>query len=157
MIPEIINNQIKKYNRQELEIFNNLFFKNSFFENELSKDGLYKQYFDPNKHSFPSITKDIISKIVEKKLNCDLEDIHKNINENLDINLDLPQSLFEQETQAPAFVPPEVSKIDTGPGSVVTGQGPTVQGQGSTNANVDARFRQGTITDPTNRAIAGLD
>ena len=82
MIPEIINNQIKKYNRQELEIFNNLFFKNSFFENDLSKDGLYKQYFDPNKHSFPSITKDIISKIVEKKLNCDLEDIHKNINEN---------------------------------------------------------------------------
>tara|TARA_B100001093_G_scaffold165538_1_gene157989 strand:+ start:3863 stop:7987 length:4125 start_codon:yes stop_codon:yes gene_type:complete len=49
-----------------------------------------------------------------------------------------------------APVTPQSPTTNTGPGTIVTGQG-------STNANVDARFRQGTITDPTNRAIAGLD
>ena len=46
---------------------------------------------------------------------------------------------------------------DTGPGSVVTGQGPTVQGQGSTLGQTDVRFRKGTLTDPTERLIAGVD
>jgi len=53
----------------------------------------------------------------------------KNINESLDINLDLPQSLFEQEAQAPVIDYSGILKTpDTGSGSVVTGQGPTVQG-----------------------------
>ena len=48
---------------------------------------------------------------------------------DLDIQLQLPSSLFKQEPQAPAFVPPEAQTTpDTGPGSVVTGQGPTIQG-----------------------------
>ena len=85
--------------------------------------------------------------------------IGKTIEDNLDIDLSIPPSFYQEQKQEPSFIPPEVQSkaTNTGPGSVVTGQGPTVQGQGSTNANVDARFRQGTITDPTNRAIAGLD
>jgi hypothetical protein len=46
---------------------------------------------------------------------------------------------------------------DTGSGSVVTGQGPTIQGQGSTLGQTDVRFRKGTLTDPTERLIAGVD
>lgn len=91
-----------------------------------------------------------ISEFIENNVN-------KNINESLDIELNLPQSLFEQEAQAPVIDYSGILKTpDTSPGSVVTGQGPTVQGQGSTNANVDVRFREGTITDPTNRAIGKL-
>jgi len=49
----------------------------------------------------------------------------------------------------PQPVTPTQSTPDTGPGSVVTGQLTTNQ--------QDVRFRKGTLTDPTERLIAGID
>ena len=65
-----------------------------------------------------------------------------------------------QQSKAPVEpqpVTPGQTTPDTGPGSVVTGQGPTIQGQGSTLGQTDVRFRKGTLTDPTERLIAGVD
>jgi hypothetical protein len=79
--------------------------------------------------------------------------VGKTIDENLDIDLQLPPALFEQEqTSAPTIDYSGILNIptpDTGPGSVVTGQLTTNQ--------QDVRFRKGTLTDPTERLIAGVD
>jgi len=87
------------------------------------------------------------------------KNVGKTIDENLDIELNIPQSLFEQkQTVAPGINYSGILPTpDTGPGSVVTGQGPTIQGQGSTLGQTDVRFRKGTLTDPTERLIAGVD
>ena len=106
------------------------------------------------------ITRKKFNQVYNKAINIIRTLGYKNLNKSLIYGqLDFGQfeSLINTIQQTKKPVEPQPITPDTGPGSVVTGQGPTVQGQGSTNANVDARFRQGTITDPTNRAIAGLD
>jgi len=106
------------------------------------------------------ITRKKFNQVYNKAINIIRTLGYKNLNKSLiDGQLDFGQfeSLVNTMQQAKKPVEPQPVTPDTGPGSVIVGQGPTVQGQGSTNANVDARFRQGTITDPTNRAIAGLD
>ena len=78
-----------------------------------------------------------------------VKNANKNINENLDIELDLPQSLFEQEPQAPAFVPPEVSKRNTSAGATITGQGQKA------TTNLDRATKKAIISDmTTTEAIA---
>ena len=83
-----------------------------------------------------------ISEFIQKNAN-------KNINENLDINLDLPQSLFEQEAQAPVIDYSGVTLPNTSPGTTITGQG-----QKSTT-NLDRATKKAIITDmTTTEAIA---
>ena len=78
----------------------------------------------------------------------------KSLSDSLDFSFTTPEvtDFFELSIfNSNAPVTPQSPTTNTGSGTIVTGQG-----QGSTNANVDVRFRQGTITDPTNRAIGKL-
>ncbi len=79
MIPEVIKNQIKNYGDDELSIFNDIFYKKSFFEKNLGQYGFIKQKFDASNYDFPEITSKIISDIIDKNLDCQLEEIHNNI------------------------------------------------------------------------------
>jgi hypothetical protein len=86
--------------------------------------------------------------------------IGKTIDDMLEIDLSIPPSFYQEQKKEPAKLfgtPVTQTTPDTGPGSVVTGQGPTIQGQGSTLDQTDVRFRKGTLTDPTERLIAGVD
>ena len=75
--------------------------------------------------------------------------LKKSMTDDFDEGIVIPEELFKkQEIQKePEPVLPPITDLLS---SVNQGQ------QGSTNTNVDARFREGTITDPTNRAIGKL-
>ena len=122
-----------------------LFFKKAF---ETERSDVSAEFFRVYRNALQ-----IINQLASRNAGISLDDqLDFGIYQRL---LDIPETPNVEAEPQP--VTPTQSTPDTGLGSVVTGQGPTVQGQGSTNANVDVRFRQGTITDPTNRAIAGLD
>ena len=89
------------------------------------------------------------------------QNMQKSMTDDFDEGITLPEELFKKQDIKKEPVTPKIDFnqlfSDTGPGSVVTGQGPTIQGQGSTIGQQDVRFRKGTLTDPTERLIAGVD
>lgn len=91
-----------------------------------------------------------IFKAYEKMTEIYSKNVGKSMNESLDFDIEIPESFYLKES--PSFnqqtQPTTEKEFDF---SGVTGQ------QSSTNQNVDARFRQGTLTDPTERLIAGVD
>jgi len=105
-------------------------------------------YYNPMDDAFDSII-EYYEKNLEKNLSED----------SLDFDIKMPvDSRVGSFLEGFDFLTrPETVTPDTGPGSVVTGQGPTVQGQGSTLGQTDVRFRKGTLTDPVERLIAGVD
>ena len=119
-----------------------------YIGSELRRFEIYKNYLELEENLGRKVDPTIFNALpyISEFIN---KNASKNINENLDINLDLPQSLFEQEPQTPAFVPPEVSKRNTSAGTTITGQG-----QKSTT-NLDRATKKAIITDmTTTEAIA---
>ena len=113
------------------------------------------QTFFKNAQKLATETGEPIYNPMDDAITSIIEYVNQNLGKELDNDLD-----FDVSQPTDSRVGSILEGLDfltrpttnTGPGTIVTGQG-----QGSTNANVDVRFRQGTITDPTNRTIAGLD
>ena len=72
------------------------------------------------------------------------------MNESLDFEIELPQSFYLEES--PSYKQEEQPKTET-PGLRL----PENLQLSSTTGSQDARFRKGTLTDPTERLIAGVD
>ena len=78
------------------------------------------------------------------------KNVGKSMNESLDFEIELPQSFYLEES--PSYKQEEQPKTET-PGLTL----PENLQLSSTTGSQDARFRKGTLTDPTERLIAGVD
>ena len=78
MIPDTKKGFIKVYNTNQFNLFFTKYFEKSFFQKNFSPLGLKKFQFESNNFDFQEICRNAISKILNKKYNYKLEELHLN-------------------------------------------------------------------------------